>query len=61
MYDLASRTEIRAPMLIAMEADNFTACGADVYASGHLKGVASALEMDPDELLDLFDASTGGI
>lgn len=59
--DLASRTKIRASMLIAMEADDFSACGGDVYARGHLKSIASALEMSPDELLDLFDVSTGGI
>jgi len=59
--DLAFRTKIRASMLIAMEADDFSACGGDVYAHGHLKSIASALGMDPDDLLDLFDASTGGI
>lgn len=58
--DLAHRTKIRASILMAMEDDDFSACGGDVYARGHLKSIASALEIDPDELLDLFDASSGG-
>lgn len=59
--DLASRTKIRPSILVAMEGDDFTACGGDVYARGHLKSIASALELDPEELLNLFDASSGGV
>jgi cytoskeleton protein RodZ len=57
--DLAARTKIRSSILVAIESDDFTSCGGDVYARGHLKSIAAILEIDPDELLDLFDASAG--
>lgn len=57
--ELASRTKIRASILLAIESDDFSACGGDVYARGHLKSIAAALDLSPEDLLELFDADAG--
>lgn len=57
--ELASRTKIRASILLAIESDDFSACGGDVYARGHLKSIAAALDLPPEDLLELFDADAG--
>lgn len=58
--DLAGRTKIRPSIISAMEMDDFSACGGDVYARGHLKSIASVLGIDPEVLLDEFDGGDGG-
>lgn len=57
--DLAGRTKIRASIIAAMESDDFSACGGDVYARGHLKSIANVLGIDPRVLLDEFDGGEG--
>ena len=57
--ELAGRTKIRASMIVAMENDDFSACGGEVYARGHLKSIASVLGIDPGRLLDEFDGGDG--
>jgi hypothetical protein len=54
--DLAERTSIRASLLREFENDNFEKCGGETYARGHVRNVAVALNGDPAEFLELFDA-----
>ncbi|CAB4895021.1 unannotated protein [freshwater metagenome] len=54
--DLAERTSIRASLLREFENDNFEKCGGETYARGHVRNVAVALNCDPLEFLELFDA-----
>ena len=54
--DLAERTSIRASLLREFENDNFEKCGGETYARGHVRNVAVALNSDPAEFLELFDA-----
>lgn len=56
--DLADRTKIRASIIIAIESGDFSACGGDVYARGHLKSIAAVLGLDPDALLAEFDGGS---
>jgi transcriptional regulator with XRE-family HTH domain len=57
--ELAERTRIRVSVLERMEADDFTACGGHAYARGQLKSIASALKVDPTDLLAAFEREHG--
>ena len=53
--DLADQTRVRPHVIEAMEVDDFSACGGDVYARGHLRATARILGIDGDELVAVFD------
>ena len=53
--DLADRTRVRPHVIEAMEVDDFSACGGDIYARGHLRATARILGIDGDELVAVFD------
>lgn len=57
--DLADRTKIRSSIILAIECGDFSVCGGDVYARGHLKSIAAVLGMDQDALLDEFEGVAG--
>lgn len=54
--DVAAQTKIRPSILAAMESDDFSGCGGDVYARGQLRSIAHVLGIDPDDVLARFDA-----
>ena len=53
---VAAATKIRSSILAAMEEDDFSHCGGDVYARGQLKSIAAVVGLDPDDVVDSFDA-----
>jgi len=53
--DVAAVTRIRPSMLKAMENDDFAMCGADSYARGHVRAIAQAIGLNPDEAVAEFD------
>jgi cytoskeleton protein RodZ len=53
--DLASITSIRAGLLIEIEKNNFSHCGGDIYARGHLRNIAPKLGLDANQLVDLYN------
>lgn len=53
--ELSDRTRIRPHVLEAMEVDDFTPCGGDFYARGHLATVASVLGVDLAPLLHEYE------
>ncbi|HEY3293230.1 MAG TPA: RodZ domain-containing protein [Candidatus Nanopelagicaceae bacterium] len=53
---LAERTSIRAALLREFEADDFSKCGGDTYARGHVRNIANALSVEPATFLDLYVA-----
>jgi cytoskeletal protein RodZ len=53
--DLAAATSIRAGLLSEMEKNNFSHCGGDIYARGHLRNLAPKLGLDAQELIDLYN------
>jgi cytoskeletal protein RodZ len=53
--DLSAATNIRGPLLRDMEADNFSQCGGDTYARGHLRNIATKLGLDPQIFLTAFE------
>ncbi|MFM8352215.1 MAG: helix-turn-helix domain-containing protein [Actinomycetales bacterium] len=53
--ELADRVRLRTTVLMAIEDDDYSMCGGDVYARGHLKALATVLELDPQAVLAIFD------
>jgi hypothetical protein len=52
---LAERTRIRPHVIEAIEVDDFSACGGDFYARGHLRTLARILGLDVAPLLETYD------
>ena len=57
LEDVAKATRIRRTLILGIENDDFSACGGDFYARGHLRNIAAAVGLDPAPLLAEFDAS----
>jgi hypothetical protein len=55
--DVSAATRIRAGLIREMEADDFHACGGDVYARGHIRSIARTLGIDPGPLVAEFDSA----
>ena len=53
--DLAAATSIRVGLLTEIENNNFTHCGGDVYARGHLRNIALIIGIDPAKVIELYD------
>jgi cytoskeleton protein RodZ len=53
---LSAATRIRTGLLIAMEADDFSRCGGNFYARGHIRAIARVVKADPAPLIAGFDA-----
>jgi cytoskeleton protein RodZ len=56
--DVATSTRLRASIIEAMEADDFSLCGGAIYARGQLRMMAPILGLDPEELASQFDAQS---
>ena len=52
---LADRTRIRPHVIESIEVDDFTPCGGDFYARGHLRTLARVLGVDASPLLAEYD------
>ena len=53
--DLSAATNIRGTLLREMEANNFSQCGGETYARGHLRNIAIKLDIDPQIFLTAFE------
>jgi len=51
---------VRIPIVHAIEEDDFSRCGGDVYARGHIRALARAVGIDPEPLVSQYDAEHGG-
>ncbi|GAA4820751.1 helix-turn-helix domain-containing protein [Streptomyces ziwulingensis] len=58
--DISSATRVRIAIVHAIESDDFAPCGGDVYARGHIRTLARAVELDPAPLIEQYDAGHGG-
>ncbi|SCD30799.1 Helix-turn-helix domain-containing protein [Streptomyces sp. BpilaLS-43] len=58
--EVSSSTRVRIPIVHAIETDDFSRCGGDVYARGHIRMLAQAVRLDPDPLIAQYDAEHGG-
>ncbi|MFW6720153.1 helix-turn-helix domain-containing protein [Streptomyces sp. MAR4 CNY-716] len=53
-------TRVRIPIIHAIEQDDFSRCGGDVYARGHVRTLARAVGLEAEELVAQYDAEHGG-
>lgn len=53
--DLASITSIRAGLISKMESNDFSDCGGDIYARGHLRNLAPKLSLDANQLVEIYN------
>ena len=55
LEQVAERTRIRRTVIERIEADDFTLCGGDVYARGHVRTMARVAGIDPEPMVAEFD------
>ncbi|MEU6484053.1 RodZ domain-containing protein [Streptomyces sp. NPDC046887] len=58
--EVSASTRVRVPIVHAIEEDDFSRCGGDVYARGHIRTLARAAGLDADALVERYDAEHGG-
>ena len=59
LEEVASKSKLRPSVVAAIESDDFSQCGGDVYARGHIRVLASIYRIDSTYLLEIFDQQFG--
>ena len=54
--ELASMISIRVGLISQMESNDFSHCGGDTYARGHLKNIATRLGLEPDFFVEMYNS-----
>jgi transcriptional regulator with XRE-family HTH domain len=54
---VSERTRIRETIIRGIERDDFSACGGDFYARGHIRAIARTAGVDPEPLIREYDSS----
>ncbi len=57
--EVSRQTRIRESIVRDIEADDFSACGGDFYARGHIRSIATALGVEAQPLISEYDAEHG--
>ena len=55
LEELAQATNLRVTLLREIENGDFSHCGGDIYARGHVRNIAKSLKADEEEFLRLYD------
>ncbi len=56
---VGQRTRIRDSIIRDIERGDFSTCGGDFYARGHIRSIARAVGIDPEPLIREYDAAHG--
>ncbi|HEY4461170.1 MAG TPA: RodZ domain-containing protein [Streptosporangiaceae bacterium] len=56
---VSQRTRIRETIIRGIEQDDFSACGGDFYARGHIRSIAAVVGADPAPLIREYDEAHG--
>jgi len=56
---VSRQTRIRESIIRDIEQDDFSACGGDFYARGHIRSIAAVVGTDPVPLISAYDAEHG--
>jgi cytoskeletal protein RodZ len=56
---VSQQTRIRESIIRDIEQDDFSACGGDFYARGHIRSIAAVVGADPGPLISAYDAEHG--
>lgn len=59
LVEVAAKTKLRASVVAAIESNDFSQCGGDVYARGHIRVLASVYRIDSTYLVEIFDQHFG--
>jgi cytoskeletal protein RodZ len=57
--EVSTSTRVRVPIVQSIEQDDFSRCGGDVYARGHIRTLARAVGLDPEPLIAQYAAEHG--
>jgi transcriptional regulator with XRE-family HTH domain len=57
LAQVSQRTRIRERIIADIESDDYSACGGDFYARGHIRSIARAIGTDPDPFIREYDAA----
>src|SRR5437660_167772 len=52
---VSQQTRIRATIIAGIEGDDYSACGGDCYARGHIRAIDRAIGTDPERLARDYD------
>jgi transcriptional regulator with XRE-family HTH domain len=52
---ISRRTRIRETIIRKIEQDDYSECGGDFYARGHIRAIAKAVGADPEPLIQQYD------
>ncbi|MFC0861343.1 helix-turn-helix domain-containing protein [Sphaerimonospora cavernae] len=52
---LSERTRIRESVIEGIERDDFSVCGGDFYARGHIRALATCLRLEAEDLVRQYD------
>jgi cytoskeletal protein RodZ len=55
--EVSRQTRVREPIIRGIERDDYSACGGDFYARGHIRLIARAVGADPEPLIREYDAT----
>lgn len=56
---VSQRTRIRETIIRGIEQGDFSACGGDFYARGHIRSIAAVVGTDPEPLIREYDEAHG--
>jgi cytoskeletal protein RodZ len=59
LTQVSQRTCIRETIIRGIERGDYSACGGDFYARGHIRSIARAVGADPEPLIREYDATQG--
>ena len=57
--EVGQQTRIRESIIRGIEADDFSGCGGDFYARGHIRSIATAIGLPAEPLIREYDAEHG--
>ena len=57
---VSQQTRIRETIITGIEGDDYSACGGDFYARGHIRSIAVAVGADPEPLIREYDTARLG-
>jgi cytoskeletal protein RodZ len=55
--EVSQQTRIRETIIRGIEHDDYSSCGGDFYARGHIRSIARAAGVDPEPLIAEYDAA----
>lgn len=58
--EVSAETRVRVPIIQAIEEDDFSRCGGDFYARGHIRAIARVVGADAAALIAQYDEAHGG-